>query len=98
MAGVRQAERRRPRIVCDDLLFVRDAVRSGAGVGLLPTFVAEADVLAGALVRIVPRLERPAGNLYIAMPAAKHVPRKVTAFRDLVLEMLKAKARPAPGP
>ena len=93
-----RARRRRgrpARIVCDDLLFVRDAVRAGAGVGLLPTFVAEADVLAGRLVRIVPRFERPAGNLHVVTPAAKHVPRKVTAFRELVLELLKGRATAA---
>jgi DNA-binding transcriptional LysR family regulator len=93
VTGPREVAAGRPaRIVCDDLLFARDAVRSGAGIGLLPTFVAEADVLAGRLVRIVPRFERPAGNLHIVTPAAKHVPRKVTAFRDLVLEMLKARS------
>jgi DNA-binding transcriptional LysR family regulator len=81
---------RPPRMSCDDLLFVRDAVRSGAGLGLLPSFVAGPDVLAGSLVRIVPRFERQAGNVYVVTPAAKHVPRKVTAFRDLVLEMVKA--------
>jgi DNA-binding transcriptional LysR family regulator len=92
VAGPRaQAAERRSRIVCDDLLFVRDAVRAGAGVGLLPTFVAEADVVAGRLVRIVPRFDRLAGHLHIVTPAAKHVPRKVTAFRDLVLEMLRTR-------
>lgn len=96
VTGPRQAGATRPaRIVCDDLLFARDAVRAGAGVGLLPTFVAEGDVVAGRLVRIVPRFERPAGSLHIVTPAAKHVPRKVTAFRDLVLEMLKARATAA---
>jgi DNA-binding transcriptional LysR family regulator len=92
VAAVRQAAGSTPRILCDDLLFVRDAVRAGVGIGLLPTFVAEPDVLAGSLVRIVPRFERPAGSLYIVMPAAKHVPGKVTAFRDLVLELLRTKA------
>ena len=87
---VKAAAERAPRITCDDLLFARDAVKAGAGIGLLPTFVAEPDVLSGALVRIVPKFERPAGSLYIVTPAAKHVPAKVTAFRDLVLEMLKA--------
>jgi DNA-binding transcriptional LysR family regulator len=77
------------RIACDDLLFVRDAVRAGAGIALLPTFLVEPDVLSGALVRVLPRLERQAGNLYVVTPAGKHVPSKVTAFRDLVLEMLK---------
>ena len=96
VTGPRQASAGRPaRIVCDDLLFVRDAVRSGAGLGLLPTFVAEEDVVSGRLVRILPRFERPAGYLHIVTPAAKHVPRKVTAFRELVLELLKARAIPA---
>jgi DNA-binding transcriptional LysR family regulator len=93
--GPRETTWRRHRIVCDDLLFVRDAVRSGAGIAFLPTFVAEPDVLAGTLVRVVARVERPAGYLHIVTPQAKHVPRKVTAFRDLVLEMLKTRAGPA---
>jgi len=85
------AAARPARIVCDDLLFVRDAVRAGAGLGFLPTFVAEPDVAAGALVRVLPRLERPAGTLHIVSPAARHVPRKVTAFRDLVVELLRTR-------
>jgi DNA-binding transcriptional LysR family regulator len=98
VAGPRPAaEGRRTRIVCDDLLFVRDAVRAGAGIGLLPTFIAEGDVVAGRLARILPRFERPAGHLHIVTPAAKHPPRKVTAFRDLVLEMLKARTGAAAG-
>jgi DNA-binding transcriptional LysR family regulator len=88
---------RAPRIVCDDYLFARDAVRSGAGIALLPAFVAEADVLAGTLVRIVPGLERTGGNLYFVTPSARHVPPKVTAFRDLLLEMLKTRSRTNPG-
>ncbi len=81
----------RGRIVCDDLLFVRDALRAGAGIGLLPTFVAEPDVAAGTLARVLPHFERHSGYLHIVLPAARHVPRKVTAFRDLVLELLKAR-------
>ncbi|WP_242333488.1 MULTISPECIES: LysR family transcriptional regulator [unclassified Anaeromyxobacter] len=80
----------RARIVCDDLLFARDAVRAGAGIGLLPSFVAEPDVVAGRLVRILPRHERLAGALHVVTPAAKHVPRKVSAFRDLVVELAGA--------
>lgn len=80
------------RIECDDLLFLRDAVRAGAGLGLLPEFLAEPEVVAGTLVRVLPRLERNAGHLHVVTPAAKHVPRKVTAFRDLVVELLRAPA------
>ena len=90
--GSRARSGREGRVVCDDLLFARDAVRAGAGLGFLPTFVAESDVLAGRIVRVLPRLEEPAGNLYLVTPAARHVPRKVTAFRDLLLELLRTRA------
>jgi DNA-binding transcriptional LysR family regulator len=85
------------RIVCDDILFVRDAVRAGAGLALLPSFMAEADVLAGRLVRVVPRYERQSGWLHIVTPAVQHVPLKVTAFRELVLEMLRTTRAAAPA-
>jgi DNA-binding transcriptional LysR family regulator len=81
------------RIVSDDLLFVREAVSRGAGIGFLPTFIVGQDVIAGRLVRVLPRYERSAGHLHIVTPASKHVPRKVSAFRELVLELLKS--RPA---
>jgi DNA-binding transcriptional LysR family regulator len=98
--GFRPAERSRAartvapgqaRVTCDDILFLRDAVRAGAGMGLLPAYVAEPEVLAGTLVRVLPRYERVSGHLHIVMPAAKHVPRRVTAFRDLVLELLRTR-------
>jgi DNA-binding transcriptional LysR family regulator len=79
------------RVTCDDLLFLRDAVRAGVGLGLLPAYVAEPEVLAGTLVRVLPRHERVAGHLHIVTPAAKHVPRRVIAFRDLVLELLRTR-------
>jgi len=94
--GRREAALSQGRIVSDDLLFVRDAVRAGAGIGLLPTLTVGDDVVAGRLIRILPRFERPAGHLHIVTPAAKHVPQKVSAFRDLVLEILRARAAPAP--
>ncbi|WP_242393941.1 LysR family transcriptional regulator [Anaeromyxobacter oryzisoli] len=88
----------RGRIVCDDVLFARDAVRAGAGLGLLPGFMVEADVVAGRLVRVVPRYESRSGWLHLVMPAARHIPRKVTAFRDLVLELLRTRVGAMPQP
>jgi DNA-binding transcriptional LysR family regulator len=90
VTGAREVMGTHGRIECDDLLFVRDAVRAGAGLGLLPEFLADPEVVAGTLVRVLPRFERQAGHLHVVTPAAKHVPRKVTAFRDLVVELLRA--------
>jgi DNA-binding transcriptional LysR family regulator len=88
----------RARIHADDMLFVRDAARAGAGIALLPAFTAEPEVVAGRLVRVLPRFERVTGWLHVVTPAAKHVPRKVTAFRELVLELLRARGFLAAGP
>jgi DNA-binding transcriptional LysR family regulator len=76
------------RVVADDLSFVRDAACAGAGVALLPSFLVRADLAAGRLVRLLPRHAAPQAGLYLVHPAARHVPLKVTAFREVVLERL----------
>jgi DNA-binding transcriptional LysR family regulator len=77
------------RIACTDFSFVRAVLRTGAGVGMLPAFSAARDVAEGQLVRVLPGWSRTAGTLYVVYPVAKHVPRKVIAFRDFVMENAK---------
>lgn len=79
------------RIVCDDMFFVLAAVRAGAGIGYLPTYLAEPDVLGGQLVRVLPRWDLRSGSLWFVSPGARHVPRppKILAFRDFMVEALK---------
>ena len=81
----------RGRVVCDDMSFVCAALGAGAGLGVLPTFLAGADVASGALVRVLPRWTMPMSDLWIVSTAAKHAPRKVTALRDFVIESLRAR-------
>lgn len=82
--------RARSRIIADDLMFVREAIRMGAGLGMFPSFLARSDVASGALVRVVPRHAEPAGGLMLVYPKTQHPPLKVTAFRDFVVEYLSA--------
>ncbi|MDP3276321.1 MAG: LysR family transcriptional regulator [Deltaproteobacteria bacterium] len=74
------------RIGGDQFVFIRAALRNGAGVGPLPEFFAREDVQEGRLVRVLPGLCVRSGNLFLVYPAAKHVPRAVAALRDMVLE------------
>lgn len=86
------------RITCRDPFFAREVLRTGGGVGALPTFLAEADVAAGALVRVLPRWLVRTGTIQLVQPSRQHVPRKVTAFRELLLEMLRQRPiSPAAG-
>jgi DNA-binding transcriptional LysR family regulator len=73
------------RVSGDDILFVREAVKGGLGLGLLPAFLCEEEVAAGRLVRILPRLSAGAGALYLVHPPSRHVPRKVIALRDFLV-------------
>ena len=57
---------------------------------ILPAFVARADVASGALVRVLPSVSTCSGQLYLVHAATKHLPRKVTAFRDYLLQYLSA--------
>jgi DNA-binding transcriptional LysR family regulator len=95
-------ERRvRGRIGGDDFLFVRAAALSGAGIALIPRIVASNDVAAGRLVRVLPQYTARGAMLYIVYAAARVIPAKIIAFRDLVLSSCAvrlANERAAPAP
>jgi DNA-binding transcriptional LysR family regulator len=86
------------RLICDDMAFVREAVRAGAGIGYLPDFLAEGCSMSGSLQRVLPRWEL--GNrasVWIVMPSGRRLPRKVAAFRDFLLEGLPKRIIPPPA-
>lgn len=72
-----------------EILYTRQLIRAGLGIGFLPAHLAEDDVDAGALVRVLPKSVVQTGYLWIVRPSTRHVPAKVEAFRDFVLEYLR---------
>lgn len=80
------------RITGNDLLFLGAVLRAGAGIGMLASFPATRDPADGSLVRVLPGWRRESAALYFIYPAARHVPKKVTAFRDFVLESFGQRA------
>ena len=69
-----------------DFAFLLSALRVGAGVGIMPSFLAARSVADGTLSRVLPGWSRTSSSLFFVYPAARHVPKKVLAFRDFVLE------------
>ncbi|WP_428264483.1 LysR family transcriptional regulator [Haliangium sp.] len=74
----------------DEFSFVRAAVRLGAGIGMFPGFMGAADVAAGRLVRVLPEYERRGSKLYLVYPSTEHLPRRVTLFRDYLIDAVAA--------
>jgi DNA-binding transcriptional LysR family regulator len=77
-----------PKVVGNDMLFVREATRAGVGIGLLPSFVADPLVAIGSLVAVLPRMRLGSGVIVMLYPSTRAVPRKVAAFRDVLLAAL----------
>ncbi|MET0391391.1 MAG: LysR substrate-binding domain-containing protein [Polyangiales bacterium] len=83
--------RARRSISCNDMFVLRELLRAGTGIGMLPTFLADADVASGALVRVLPRWVEHTGHVYLVYPSRKHTPSRVVLFRDYVLEALRTR-------
>ena len=78
------------RFLGDDFFLIRELVRDGAGVGMIPSFVAEPYEREGLLETItIGDMPRWTGGLFVVYPSSGQVPRKVIAFRDFLIERLK---------
>ncbi|MDB4945652.1 MAG: Transcriptional regulator, LysR family [Labilithrix sp.] len=75
-------------IGCDDLSYVRASVMSGAGVGLLPSFILVAAERTGRVRRVLPSWSTRSAPLHIAYPSARFVPQRVVALREHLLRGL----------
>jgi DNA-binding transcriptional LysR family regulator len=77
------------RIQVDDMLFIREVVRAGAGIATLPSFLAAAELAEGSLVRVLPKWATDSGTAFLVQPQAKNIPTRVSAFKELLLELLR---------
>lgn len=78
-------------ISTDDFAFALESVASGAGIGLLPRFVAERGGQ-GRIERVLPSHVVPGAPVHLVHPAGRFLPRRVAALRDfLVAELPRAR-------
>jgi DNA-binding transcriptional LysR family regulator len=77
------------RLASNDLSFVRTALRTGAGIGPLPSYFVTEDLRTGRLVRVLPEWRRDVSGIFVVYPASRQVPRKVAAFRDFAVETFR---------
>ena len=75
-------------IVCDDMVFLREAAIAGIGLTILPEQLAALDVKAKRLERVLSRYSLVGGALYLVWPSHKLVPAHVVVVRELLAKEL----------
>lgn len=89
----------RGRVTVDEMLFVRQAVGTGLGIGLLPTIVIATCARVGALEpveRILPEFSMGGADVAIVTPSGPKRPRRVTILRDFLVQALAPRCEKHP--
>ncbi|OOG45964.1 LysR family transcriptional regulator [Rhodanobacter sp. C01] len=79
--GTRRTVRMRPVAQANNAAAVRAMVLAGAGVAVLPDYLAEEDILAGRLVVLLAQYRLPEGGIHAVYPG-RQPPAKVRSFID----------------
>jgi DNA-binding transcriptional LysR family regulator len=68
------------RAAGNDFFFLREAIAAGVGIGPLPWFLANDELLAGRIVRVLPDYRAAGGTAYMVYPPAKPLSPKLVKF------------------
>ncbi|MEM9221397.1 MAG: LysR family transcriptional regulator [Pseudomonadota bacterium] len=82
IAGREEGAARAPALRINNILAMRNAIASGAGIGVLPDFVVDGDE---SLRRIEMATEPPSYDLYFVYASELRNSARVQAFRDFIL-------------
>lgn len=85
----------RGNLTMNSLMMVDAAMRAGAGIALIPSFLCAADIAEGRLVRLFSDWAIDPKDIRVIYPSNKHLSPRVRHFID---ELAKAFSKPAPPP
>jgi DNA-binding transcriptional LysR family regulator len=85
------------RLSCNEMTTVLSAVIHGAGLALVPNFLADADVRQGRLVQVLSRWTLSGGHIWFVTPATRQrTAPLVDALRECVTDVLVARGLNSP--
>ncbi|MCM5571536.1 LysR family transcriptional regulator [Burkholderiaceae bacterium FT117] len=84
--GRTQSVRIQPFLEANDGQILRNAALDGLGILIQPSYIVHDDVVAGRLVPVLGDYELPRLMMNIAYPSRRHLPAKVRAFIDFLVE------------
>ncbi|MBH5401643.1 LysR family transcriptional regulator [Bradyrhizobium sp. CNPSo 4010] len=78
-----------PRIIASDMMAVRSMTLEGAGVAILPSFLAREDIASGKLAELLPESGLPAINVFASFP---HHRANLSKIKVLIAELQRVPA------
>lgn len=76
-------------IGADDILFVQRTILAGAGLGLLPIFLARTCEERDALVRVLPAWAVRGASVSVVTPSVRNEPARVALFREFLVTAVR---------
>ena len=77
-----------PLLISEGVTSIREAVRDGLGVSVLPEFLIREDVRRGRLVRLLPQWSPPSLPVHVVYAGARLLPTRVRAFVDFAVSYI----------
>jgi DNA-binding transcriptional LysR family regulator len=77
-----------PLLISEGVTSIREAVRDGLGVSVLPEFLIREDLRCGRLVRLLPQWSQPALPVHVVYAGARLLPTRVRAFVDFAVSYI----------
>ncbi len=85
--------RPRSRFQADNGLAILAMAVAGAGIAMLPDFLADEPIARGELVRLIEKSEPPPSPIQVVRAPGRHAPRKVVALTELLTRHLADRCR-----
>lgn len=79
----------KPRLVCNDLMLLRQAVLSGLGIAALPSFICEDDLDRGMMVEVLPAWRMETTRFSAVFPKHPTILPHVRALIDFMVRQLR---------
>ncbi|RST88076.1 LysR family transcriptional regulator [Aquibium carbonis] len=85
--GMPDGSKRTASLQINDLMSIRRAVKTGAGIAMLPDYMVDKD---SGLVQILPEMEVPSFDTFFVYPEAMKNQAKLKAFRDFLFSKARS--------
>lgn len=92
--GAEQTLRIAPVLIAEGVTSIREAVRDGLGVSLLPDWLVRDELASGELVQVLPRWKARDLPIHVVYAGQRVLPTRVSAFIDFAVRYLVPSRKP----